>query len=71
MHDGRFKKLAAVMNHYQNGMKKGDQRLPKNNTLSSKDKVDLVAFLLTLSDTAFIHNKQHQFPINNFKTQNQ
>lgn len=71
MHDGRFKKLAAVMNHYQNGMKKGDQRLPENNSLSSKDKVDLVAFLLTLSDTAFIHNKQHQFPINNFKTQNQ
>ena len=61
MHDGRFKKLSEVLNHYQN------KKLAKNSVgervlLSSNEKVDLIAFLLTLSDKEFLFNPKHSFP---------
>lgn len=70
MHDGRFKKLAEVLNHYQTGVANGDPRLPAKNHLTSRDKIDIIAFLMCLSDNSFVQNKAFQFPINNFKKQN-
>jgi len=70
MHDGRFKKLAEVLNHYQTGVSNGDARLPAKNHLTSRDKIDIIAFLMCLSDNGFVQNKAFQFPINNFKQQN-
>lgn len=67
MHDGRFKKLSEVLNHYQTGVANGDVRLPNKNQLTSKDKIDIIAFLLCLSDNDFVQNKAFQFPITNFK----
>ena len=65
MHDGRFKKLSEVLNHYVKGIENRpglatelENRIP----LSSTDKVDLIAFLLTLNDKNFVFNKEYGFP---------
>lgn len=64
MHDGRFKKLHHVLNHYTH-LQPGDspekdlqQALP----LSSKDKTDLIAFLLTLDDPNFVFDPKNKYP---------
>ncbi|MEK7255386.1 MAG: cytochrome c peroxidase, partial [Bacteroidota bacterium] len=65
MHDGRFKKLREVMNHYTDGIQKSKTLSPVLATkieLSSNEKVDLVAFLLTLSDREFLFNPDFAFP---------
>ncbi|WP_298779501.1 cytochrome c peroxidase [uncultured Polaribacter sp.] len=63
MHDGRFATLEEVINHYSEGLQPSstiDPLMKKVNqggvNLSSKDKADLKAFLLTLSDFDFINN---------------
>jgi cytochrome c peroxidase len=65
MHDGRFKKLSEVLNHYTQGIHQSTSLAPqlqKGINLNSAEKVDLIAFLLTLSDKEFIFNKKHAFP---------
>lgn len=65
MHDGRFKTLSQVLEHYSSGIKPDVNLSPalrQKIKLSSSDKVDLVAFLLTLSDRDFVFNKSHGFP---------
>lgn len=65
MHDGRFKKLSQVLDHYTSGIRQSTTLAPqlrKGISLSSNDKVDLIAFLLTLSDREFVFNKAHGFP---------
>jgi cytochrome c peroxidase len=57
MHDGRFKKLKDVMNHYAQ-----TTALAQKIELSSNDKVDLTAFLLTLTDRSFLFNPAFSFP---------
>ena len=62
MHDGRFSTLEQVVDHYNSGghysstidplMKKVGIGLQ----LSNQEKIDLVAFLKTLSDPDFITN---------------
>lgn len=69
MHDGRFKKLNQVLNHYTTGIQAHpnlDQRLAKPLNLTSNDKVDLIAFLLTLTDHEFLRNPDFGFPRENF-----
>ena len=64
MHDGRYLKLNEVLNHY-NILEAGmidDSALSRPMNLSSKDKVDLISFLMTLNDTAFVLNPQNKFP---------
>lgn len=65
MHDGRFKKLSQVLNHYTSGIRPSPTLSPelrKPIVLSSEQKVDLIAFLLTLNDKAFVFDPKHQFP---------
>lgn len=65
MHDGRFKKLNEVLNHYTNGIKKSetlDAKLQNGIVLTSNQKVDLIAFLLTLSDKQFLFDKKFAYP---------
>jgi cytochrome c peroxidase len=65
MHDGRFKKLSEVLNHYVNGIEKRSglaKDLAKKIPLNSTEKVDLIAFLLTLNDKKFVFNKEFGFP---------
>lgn len=68
MHDGRFKKLHEVMNHYTSGIQKGptlSRVLRTPIVLTSNEKVDLVAFLLTLSDKQFLFDPKHGYPKQN------
>ena len=65
MHDGRFKKLSQVINHYVSGVQPGktlSPELQKAIVLSSNEKVDLLAFLLTLSDKSFVFNPDFAYP---------
>ena len=62
MHDGRFKTLAEVVEHYATGVKRSatlDPNLAKHPNggvpLSTADKQALVAFLKTLTDEKFAH----------------
>lgn len=67
MHDGRFKKLIQVLNHYTSNIKQSKtlaHELKSPIVLSTNDKVDLIAFLLTLNDKSFVFDPKHQFPKN-------
>lgn len=65
MHDGRFRSLREVIHHYTavsgvEGLRGG--RLAKRIVLSEDEKTDLLAFLLTLSDSRFIFDPANGFP---------
>lgn len=69
MHDGRFARLQQVLNHYTNGIVRGktlSKQLDKPIVLSSNEKVDIIAFLYTLSDKEFLLNDKFYFPKNIF-----
>jgi cytochrome c peroxidase len=70
MHDGRFQKINEVLNHYTNGINNNihlSKELQQGIKLSSTEKVDLTAFLLTLNDQEFILTKTNKYPINTLK----
>ena len=65
MHDGRYKTLIEVINHYTNSSNKNSSMNPKLKSvysLSSNEKVDIIAFLLTLSDKQFLFDKRYTYP---------
>ena len=65
MHDGRFATLQQVINHYTTGIQQSATLSPllrKPIILSANEKVDLVAFLLTLTDRAFLFDRAYSFP---------
>lgn len=65
MHDGRFKKLSEVLDHYTRGVQPHPTLANALRTpieLSSNDRVDLTAFLLTLTDRYFLFNPQFSYP---------
>lgn len=67
MHDGRLKKLSQVINHYTNNIqphKTLAKELKQPIILNENEKVDLIAFLLTLNDKKFVFDQKHQFPKN-------
>lgn len=64
MHDGRFKTLGQVLNNYIHGIQHGPTLSPalkKGIYLTPDEKVDMVAFLLTLSDKEFLRDKRFGF----------
>jgi cytochrome c peroxidase len=64
MHDGRFKKLTEVIKHYNSlgNDKNLPKQLQKPMLLSDNERVDLVAFLYTLSNKEFLFDKRFSFP---------
>ena len=65
MHDGRFFTLAQVVDHYSNGIKQSPTVDPlfQNTTgfnFSSTEKLDLIAFLKTLTDNTYLANPLYQ-----------
>ena len=70
MHDGRFKTLEEVVDHYNSGLKNSstvDPTLlyPINSgglQLSNEDKRDLVSFLKTLTDEVLLTNHEYSDP---------
>ena len=65
MHDGRFKRLSEVLNHYTLGVTKSKtlaKELQDPILLNSNEKVDIIAFLLTLTDKSFLFNPDFTYP---------
>jgi cytochrome c peroxidase len=67
MHDGRFKTLDEVMNHYASGGHLADNISPfipliKDIKMTAKQKSDIITFMKTLSDTSFINNPAFKNP---------
>lgn len=65
MHDGRFKKLNDVIKHYQNGISPSSslaKEVAKPIQLTSNERVDLITFLLTLTDKSFLFNTKFSYP---------
>ena len=69
MHDGRFATLEEVIDHYNTGGVPSSTIDPfmKYTTeclgLAPSQKADLIAFLHTLTDTAFVNNLPSPIPI--------
>lgn len=69
MHDGRFKTLEEVVEHYNSEIKPSstldpalDQTRNTGLRLSEQDKKDLVAFLKTLTDDKLLNNTEYSNP---------
>lgn len=60
MHDGRFRSLEAVLDHYEKGIVQSqtpDSQLKNGISLSADEKQKIIAFLKTLTDEEFMGNK--------------
>ena len=65
MHDGRFKKLSQVLTHYTSQIQVSTTLaipLKQKIVLTSDEKVDIIAFLMTLSDRNFVFDKRFADP---------
>lgn len=65
MHDGRFRKIREVLNHYSDGMLSTgtiDPELKTGLKMSADEKTDLTAFLLTLNDSTFVFDIRYTDP---------
>lgn len=65
MHDGRFRRLQEVIEHYTGGIVHGptlSPELQQRIMLTANDKVDLLAFLLTLTDKKFLYDTAFSYP---------
>lgn len=70
MHDGRFKTLEEVIDHYSSGIKNHpnlswtlrNSQEPKKMNFTEQNKQDLIAFLNTLSDQTFLTAEQFSNP---------
>jgi cytochrome c peroxidase len=64
-HDGRFFSVGAVIEHYRTGTRPGptlDPLLRNGLSISLNEKSDLVQFLGTLTDTAYLRNPRYAEP---------
>ena len=66
MHDGRFRRLKDVVNHYNSIPEKANnasEELRNIKQLTPNEQKELIAFLLTLNDTSFVFDKTNKFPV--------
>jgi cytochrome c peroxidase len=64
-HDGRFDKIRQMLDHYTSGIQTTrtlSKELINGIQLSSNEKTDLIAFLLTLNDSSFVFDPENKFP---------
>lgn len=62
MHDGRFNTLRQVLNHYTNTVVQSPslaKEFKKPMLLTDRDKADLIAFLLTLTDKEYLYDVRY------------
>ncbi len=65
MHDGRFSTLNQVLNHYVQGVQNSttlDPILTQNIGLNESEKMAIIAFLQTLTDTKFTQDQRFSSP---------
>jgi cytochrome c peroxidase len=59
MHDGRFNTLGQALTHYRTGIQQGptlDPLLVNGFNLTTTDAADVISFLRTLTDSAFLND---------------
>jgi cytochrome c peroxidase len=64
MHDGRFKTLAQVLDHYTDGIVKSPTLAPElahPMQLTAQDKLDIIAFLKTLTDNDLLLDPRFRY----------
>jgi cytochrome c peroxidase len=63
MHDGSLSSLQDVLGHYVRGGHKSPRQDPRIRpfTLSAAERVDLLAFLDSLTDAEFVNNPEFLF----------
>lgn len=64
-HDGRFYSIGAVIDHYRKGVvvtATTDSLVRKGISVSEEEKVDLLSFLRTLTDTTFLRDPRFAKP---------
>ena len=69
MHDGRFKRLQDVLKHYTSNIQKSKNlsiHLQNPILLSADEKIDMIAFLFTLTDKGFLSDPKYAYPKNIF-----
>jgi cytochrome c peroxidase len=74
MHDGRFKTLEEVLDHYSNNiqnnpklnflLKANGSATPKKFEFTAQQKADIIAFLNTLTDKNLLTDKKFSNPFN-------
>jgi len=65
MHDGRFRTLRAVLDHYSRGTYHGanaDAALRTTMAMTEHEQKDIIAFLLTLTDSSFTYDRRFLDP---------
>lgn len=64
MHDGSFSTLEEIVEHYMQGGKGHPNQDPRISgfSLSAQEKQDLINFLKSLTDQAFLMNPDHRYP---------
>lgn len=65
MHDGRFRNLEQVLDHYGNGKyftANYDASLQRTAGLTKQEKSDIIAFLKTLTDKTFLYDRRFADP---------
>lgn len=69
MHDGRFQTLDEVLDHYDLNVNRSTNldplilaRMARGPALDEQDRIDLIAFLKTLSDPSFLTDPDHSNP---------
>jgi cytochrome c peroxidase len=64
MHDGRFATLEAVIDHYARGgtPARNRSRLVTGFAITAEEKCDLIAFLESLTDEAFLRDPRLSNP---------
>ena len=65
MHDGRLYSLGQVIEHYRTGIQQSatlDPSLENGMEFTKLEKYDLIQFMATLTDTAFLKNKRFSQP---------
>jgi cytochrome c peroxidase len=69
LHDGRISKLSDVIGHYASGRfpQTASPEMKNVSGMNEQQRVDLMAFLLTLSDSAFVFDKRFQYPFKLFE----
>ena len=70
MHDGRMARLSDVVRHYASGhfSERASSEMGMVTGMNEQERVDLTAFLLTLSDSSFVFDKSLQYPFKLFET---
>ena len=65
MHDGRFNVLGQVLTHYRTGIQQGptlDPLLVNGINLTTTEAADVISFLRTLTDSAFLNDPRFRKP---------